>query len=122
MSSIASSNLNFPVLEKRFVWSVTSSMLSILAGLVVLTVVMSIGNAALNFSALLILTWPVSLLFLSLPSVKNKRNAKTEASTSAAYTNNEKFWRILPFMAGQQGLQRRLRRQSVTDRSPPQSE
>jgi hypothetical protein len=100
MSSIASSNLNFPVLEKRFVWSVTSSMLSILAGLVVLTVVMSIGNAALNFSALLILAWPVSLLFLSLPSVKNKRNAKTEASTSAAPTNNENSGEYFPSWLG----------------------
>ena len=100
MSSIASSNLNFPVLEKRFVTSVMSSMLFILAGLVVLTVVVSSENAALNVSALLVLAWPVSLFFLSLPSVKNKREAKNVASKSAAHTNNENSGEYFPSWLG----------------------
>ena len=100
MSSIASSNLDFPVLEKRFVSSVTSSMLFILAGLVVLTVVVSSENATLNVGALLVLAWPVSLFILSLPSVKAKRKAKTEASTSAAHTNNEYSGEYFPSWLG----------------------
>ena len=100
MSSIASSNLNFPVLEKRFVSSVTSSMLFVLAGLVVLTVVVSSENATLNISALLVLAWPVSLFILSLPGVKNKRNAKAAASTSALHTNKEDSGEYFPSWLG----------------------
>lgn len=100
MSSIVSPNSNFPVLEKRFVSSVTSSMLFILAGLVVLTVVVSSENAALNISVLLALAWPVSLFVLSLPSVKTKRKAKTEVSASAAHTNNENSSEYFPSWLG----------------------
>lgn len=100
MSSIATSNLNLPILEKRFVSSVTSSMLFVLAGLVVLTVVVSSENAALNISALLVLAWPVSLFVLSLPGVKNKRKTKTAASKSAAHTNNENSGEYFPSWLG----------------------
>lgn len=100
MNSITSSNLDFPVLEKRFVSSVTSSMLFILAGLVVLTVVVSSENAALNISALLVLAWPVSLFILSLPSVKSQRKAKIEVSTSAAHTKTESSSEYFPSWLG----------------------
>lgn len=99
MSSIASSNLDFPVLETRFVSSVMSSMLFILAGLVVFTVVVSTENAALNVSALLVLAWPVSLFILSLPGVKSKRNAKAEISASA-HTNKEDSGEYFPSWLG----------------------
>ena len=100
MNSITSTNLDFPVLEKRFVSSVTSSMLFILAGLVVLTVVVSSENAALNISALLVLAWPVSLFVLSLPSVKSQRKTKTEVSASAAHSNKGESGEYFPSWLG----------------------
>jgi len=100
MNSIASSNLDFPDLEKRFVSSVTSSMLFVLAGLAVLAVVVSSENATLNVSALLVLAWPLSLFVLALPGVKNKRNAKAAASKSAVHANKEDSGEYFPSWLG----------------------
>lgn len=75
-------------------------MLFILAGLVVLTVVVSSENAALNISALLVLVWPVSLFVLSLPSVKSQRKTKTEVSASAAHSSKEESGEYFPSWLG----------------------
>ena len=101
MNSIATSHSALPVLEKRFVSSVTLGMLIILIALLFITLAVGSESTVLNLSALTVLIWPALLFVLSWPkdgtkTVKASMRSSNDNALKTAHPNKPKAVEFFP--------------------------